>query len=72
MKKIINYAMWCVVFTIFVVIFAIQEDYLYMVMDILILFMNFGLMCSAIKDYKIKQYLEFFNELDKLKQKDHD
>lgn len=72
MKKIIEYAIWCVVFTIFVVIFAIQEKYLFMAMDTLILFMNFGLMCSAIKDYKIKKYLEFFNELDKLKPKDHD
>ena len=52
MKEIINYAMWCVVFTIFVVIFAIQEKYLFMAMDTLMLFMNFGFMCMAIKDYK--------------------
>ena len=52
MKKIINYAMWCVIFTIFVTIFAIQEQYLFMAMDTLILFMNFGLMCNAIKIYK--------------------
>ena len=71
MKKIINYAIWCVVFTIFAVIFAIQEKYLFMAIEILIVFMNFCFMCDAIKDYKIKQYLEFFNELDKLKPKDH-
>lgn len=72
MKNIIEYAIWCVVFTIFVIIFAIQEKYLFMAMDILILFMNLGLMCCAIKDYKTKQYLEFLDELDKLKPEDHD
>lgn len=54
MKKIINYAIWCVLFTIFLVIFAIQEKYLFMAMGILMAFMNFGLMCDAIEDYKTK------------------
>lgn len=53
MKKIINYAIWCVLFTILITIYAIQERYnIIMAMDILMLFMNFGLMCIAIKDYK--------------------
>ena len=72
MKKIINYATFCVIFTIFVIIFAIQEKYLFMTMDMLMLFMNFGFMCSAIKEYKTEQYLKFLNELDKLKLEDHD
>lgn len=72
MKKIINYAIWCVIFTIFVVMFAIQKEYLFMAMDTLILFMNFILMCCEIKEYKTKQRLESLNEPDKLKPKDHD
>lgn len=72
MKKIVYNAIWCIIFTIFVIIFAIQEKYLFMAMDTLMLFMNFGLMCDAIKEYKIKQHLEFLNELDKLKPEDHD